>query len=609
VPKILKTDTQRMKEDSAPVARYAGVAVLLAIVIGFAVWSYTASRSHQLFFVNGLDQPYEVQWDGQTLKLGRNGVLPIEVAEGEHALAAPDCGLNPVSISIEANPLTRPFASPVFVVNPDQVAPVVWESTEYTDLPAREEDSYNWELFVGLFHKVKSVNYPFEPFPDTIRAEEGTRTTRTRVGVARDLSFADVYVTLVSAGDETKAQEYLKRRVDLDPENAELLSWFTSLVPEEECLGLLRPKLTKRPVLIEVHRAYQHLMENSRPDHDLAGEYAKYLAAEPDNTALKYLLARARPMPRAECLRLHREACEGEPPCAYAYNALALHHLTQGRPSEALPLATRACELLPGNAAFIKSRRMAHKATGSWTAVLETIERDPQGAPATVDDMADQFSAFAALGKPLKEIQNRARKDLAVWRRDGVEPDTIDAWFAVIRADTAYIQGDLETFYDYAADINPWYSLGIAITQGDLETTIEAFEGIEDPAPSTMLLMYLLADKKGDAQAGEFLASAVEAFRQLGSPFQLTVAACFAGEKPCVPEDLILYGEPLDDMATILTALGVRFPEHQEYFFVRARALNYDLRFPHRFLAEILGPAPAAPDMRVEQSAEEASAG
>ncbi|HQK75427.1 MAG TPA: hypothetical protein PKZ25_04465, partial [Candidatus Hydrogenedentes bacterium] len=224
VPKILKTDTRRIRETSAPIARFAGPVVVLALAIAFAWWSYHAGQHHQVFLVNGLDRAYEVQWDNATLPLARNGVVPLDTAEGEHSVAAPGIGLDAHTIVIEANPFVRPFASPVFVVNPDQVAPVIRELVEYVDESDAGADSdYECRLYMGLFHTLKHVNYLFQPFPESVMGEEGARMARTRVALAQDWSQTTVYLTLTGEGRMDEARQYLLRRFELQPDNLDTL--------------------------------------------------------------------------------------------------------------------------------------------------------------------------------------------------------------------------------------------------------------------------------------------------------------------------------------------------------------------------------------------------
>ncbi len=593
VPKILKTDTQRIKETSAPIARFAGPVVLLALALGFAVWSYNTSQHHKLFIVNGLDRPYEVQWDGQTHKLARLGVLPLETAEGEHTVAAPDIGLEPQTISVQANAIVRPFASPLFVVNPDQVAPVIRESLEYVEESDASGDSeYECELYVGLFHKVRKVNYPFQPFPQTVMGPEGSSTTRTRVGLARDWSQTDVYLTLTGEGQTERAREYMLGRFGHEPDNLDTLELLSSVLPEGEYLAMLRGKLAARPVHVEVHRTYQEILER-HPEHDLIGEYAQYLAADPGNTSLKYLLARAHGELDEEALRLYREACEAEPPCPHAYHALALFHITEGRAAEALASANRACELLPGNAHFKGGQRTARIAAGAWEDLLAGIERNPNGTPVDYRDILLETLALSAMGKPLEEIEKQTGRTLAVWRRDGLE--RTDELQRVIKRFASYVQGDLDTYCQNSAGSSPGQDFGVAVTQGDLDGAVKAFAEIEIPSLSDIFTAYLLAETQGDsARAEEYLNMGVAALRQ-ESRAQREIAACFSGETPCIPGEISVFGEPPEYMAVVLTALGTRFPEHREAFFARARVLNFNPQFPHRFLNELLGQAPEMP--------------
>ena len=603
VPKILKTDTQHVRETSAPIARFAGPAVLLALLIVFAVWSYNTSQHHQLFLVNGLERPYNVQWDGQTHKLTRNGVLPLDAAEGEHTVAAADIGLEAQTISIEANAFTRPFTKPVFVVNPDQVAPIIRESMEYIDVRVSGRDGeYESELYVGLFHKLKRVNYPFQPFPETVMVEEGGSSTKTRIGVARDWSPSDVYMALANTGKTDEAHDYVLGRFEHQPDDLETLELFEAVLSEDEYVEALRGKLAVRPVLVDLHRYYQEASERLSPDHDLVAEYTDYLSAEPKDASLKYLLARAHPLPDEEAIRLYREACEAEPPCPHAHHALAMFHLSEGRAAEALELANRACELRPGTSDFKASRRLALIATGSWDALLKDVERNAQGTAASMSNLVVETVALASMGKPMPEIEQQVKRTCAAWRREGLDDESAKMVSSIVKAEAAYVQGDLESYIKYASICGEWYDFSCSVTAEDLEKTVAAVEGLADPSVSEFLLCYLLAHAKDNSARADDFMEIVMAVSREGSQCERHVAACFSGEKACVAEEIPVLGEAPNDAAIMLTALGIRFPEHREALFARARKLNFNPQFPHRFLAGILGPAPdtSAAEERVE---------
>lgn len=595
VPKILKTDTRRIRETSAPIARFAGPVVVLALAIAFAWWSYHAGQHHQVFLVNGLDRAYEVQWDNATLPLARNGVVPLDTAEGEHSVAAPGIGLDAHTIVIEANPFVRPFASPVFVVNPDQVAPVIRELVEYVDESDAGADSdYECRLYMGLFHTLKHVNYLFQPFPESVMGEEGARMARTRVALAQDWSQTTVYLTLTGEGRTDEARQYLLRRFELQPDNLDTLGLLKLALSEEEYLDALREKLAARPVHVDVHRVYQDAMRRSQPGHDVAAEYARYVAAEPEDASLKYLLARSRPRPDDETRALYRQACDAEPPCPHAYHALAMLHLSEGRAEEALALANRACELAPDRADFRANRRSALTAARSWEALLNDIERNTSGTAATMTELAAETIALAAMGKPASEIEQQCNRAYAVWQRDGLETEAIGVLSGILKAEVAYVQGDLESYRKHAA--GGWHSFAAAVTGGNLDEAIAAVEASQEASAPQYLLVYLLAEMNRDtARAGEYLEKAIPLLRN-GSLLQQHVAACLAGEAPCVPEDLVVFGEDSGDAAIELTALGQRFPECRDAVFARARILNFSPQFPSRFLHAVLdsGSLPAA---------------
>ena len=74
------------------------------------------------------------------------------------------------------------------------------------------------------------------------------------------------------------------------------------------------------------------------------------------------------------------------------------------------------------------------------------------------------------------------------------------------------------------------------------------------------------------------------------------IAACLAGEqKPDVDfiTGLAIWPDP---KRTLMTVMGVSFPEEREAYFGLARTLNYKVAFPHYVLKRILDGAEPSPD-------------
>ena len=207
--------------------------------------------------------------------------------------------------------------------------------------------------------------------------------------------------------------------------------------------------------------------------------------------------------------------------------------------------------------------------------------------------MEYEVVALASLETPAQDIDQKINRTLAVWRRDWLTPEQSKLLQDVFKALAAYVRGDLENFSKHGAAAGYWYGFAAATTEGDLDKALAAIDTMEDPTPITFALAYLLAEKAGDtARSDELLEKAVEGLKE-GTPFQQHAAACLAGERECPLQEMDVTSAEVADAAILLTVLGVRFPEHRQEFFARARLLNFDPRFPHRFLAEILGDPPA----------------
>src|ERR1041384_1454614 len=130
----------------------------------------------------------------------------------------------------------------------------------------------------------------------------------------------------MSLGDEA-VKDYVKELVISCPNDPIAAFFLMELVPPEAAVDLLRPMLAQRPIRVELHRAYQELMDRSHSESDLYGEYKRYLDAEPQNATLIYLLGRTAP-DRKQATSLFERAAAGNPPSSRAWYALAYDKLS-----------------------------------------------------------------------------------------------------------------------------------------------------------------------------------------------------------------------------------------------------------------------------------------
>ena len=358
VPKILKTDTRRIRETSAPIARFAGPVVVLALAIAFAWWSYHAGQHHQVFLVNGLDRAYEVQWDNATLPLARNGVVPLDTAEGEHSVAAPGSSRCPHDRD-RGQSVCAAVCGARICGQPDQVArhPGL---VEYGTSRTRRRQRLRVPLVYGTFPHTQARQLPrfsrLGERPWERKARERPDACRPGAGLVADdrVPDADRRGADGRGGNTCSAGLNSNRQTGhVGPAQA----------GHRRISGCVAGKLAARSSSGCASRVSgRHA--TGQPGHDVARNM-RPVAAEPENAPLKYLLARLAPRPDDET-RAYRQACDVEPPSRTPH-ACDAASFRGGAPKKRWP-AIVACNWRR-TADFRVNRRSALTAARSWEAL------------------------------------------------------------------------------------------------------------------------------------------------------------------------------------------------------------------------------------------------
>ena len=83
-----------------------------------------------------------------------------------------------MTVDIKTSFWSRPFNKPIYIINPDKVAVLQWQETQYA---ADEKDNEGYEpeyrYYTGqYFYELDKVDYLFTEFPESI--EMGVRKIR-----------------------------------------------------------------------------------------------------------------------------------------------------------------------------------------------------------------------------------------------------------------------------------------------------------------------------------------------------------------------------------------------------------------------------------------------
>jgi tetratricopeptide (TPR) repeat protein len=385
--------------------KYVAAAVFLglaALYFGVAIYR---GQNRKVYLVNGWTKAYTVTLNGESHQLMPNVPKKVDVAEGDVTINWPDGGEGPQTVTVETPFFSRPFKSPVFIINPDRLALLERDTTVYTNDPAPEPDAP--EIVAGrLLTEFKEVDHEFEPFPPQIQAKAGSKITKTRVGIVPAASTMHRLFHTQAVLPPDQAREYVVRLLRLEPDDALLVRWVAAIFPPAEALELIRPRLADRPVRIEWHRAYQTVTERTEPDRDLVPEYRKLVEETKRGPAAVYLLGRLEDGPAGE--KLYEEAARANPPVGQAASGLGFRLLARGEFGPAVTWTKTGTDLAPGDQLARKVHVDALLAAGKYADVL-AIPPGPDGEAAPLLARLTAHVATGERGAAEAEINRAAR--------------------------------------------------------------------------------------------------------------------------------------------------------------------------------------------------------
>jgi hypothetical protein len=156
----------------------------------------------------------------------------------------------------------------------------------------------------------------------------------------------------------------------------------------------------------------------------------------------------------------------------------------------------------------------------------------------------------------------------------------------------AYCSGDPNRFVTFSEQSeSPRELFPAHLTAGRIEPAEKCLAQTSDKEAGSHLLLYLAASRAGEkGVADRHLRAACELLAK-GDWESRQYGKALAGEAALpLPHLLRLRMSPQEKLV-LVTALGVRDPASREPCFALARKLNFDPRFPHLLIADVLSNA------------------
>lgn len=546
---------------------------------GTAYWRGTHRTVH---LVNGLDRPYTATVAGLQHALEPGARVEVVVPEGAHTVHhAPFPGSEVVGeFTLATSFWSRPFADPIWVLNPDRTALLLLESSVYQKTPDPADSGTSEVRFGRLLHEFDDIDYPFAEFPESITTKASSgRFVKWRVDALRVGVAAQAHAILSRVVGPEQATAWARLRLTETPDDALLPLILASSMKDDEFLALSAPFLDREPLLIEWHRAYQYVKDRAGAEAELVSDYDQRLAAKPDDADLLYLRGRLAIDP-GEAESYYRRAIDHAPPSPHALHAMAYQKLSQGDFEPGIGYATHALELMPENMTFADTLRQLRMGHGDLDLLLERArsERGPEEVT-LLYARGDRAGGDAALAKYLGRTKRES------------SPEQQEELKQAMTVSGLYLLGDRDAFVTAAGaeDGGAGYGFEAAVTAGKVAEAASLLAGEGGDDVEKQLALYLLAERAGDrGVASASFTAALTLLRAEGADERLAADA-LSRARPVSARELCALVLPASLKRLVVTAAGVRDPGDRATYFSLARRLNFERWFPHLLIRDIVG--------------------
>ncbi|MHC4607069.1 MAG: tetratricopeptide repeat protein, partial [Planctomycetota bacterium] len=382
----------------------ASVALVLAFA-ALAGYSYYVSKNRTLHIVNGYSAPATVEIEGvETFTVPGKGRITAKVSEGTHAVHVSGPAAAEQSFTIESGFFNRLFDGRVFILNAASSALLLHERVAYSVSPGAGAPDGTFSLLYGKpFYALPDLDYVFEPYPDEITLPEGkSMVWKQGIDIVTE-EMPDIFLSLIEAEQTDKALGVAEWHLESRDAELDFLSTYVATAcgidRRDRVRSFLRKLCRRRPVDIDVHRAYQDLRTNRAEWEALVAEYDALLKADPSGSALLYLRARLCTSVR-EAMSFLEKAVQADPANAHAHHAIGWNHSSRGEWREAHAAANEACRIAPDHDHFRAQRMMTGMAAGELEAVEKELRRCLEEAPMSNRDTALLADCLTAAGRP-----------------------------------------------------------------------------------------------------------------------------------------------------------------------------------------------------------------
>lgn len=372
-----------------------------AVVLAFVLWHVATAlyvgNNRKVHLVGALSKPYQVSLNGATVLLPPYQVVEVNLPEGEIQVepGKDATGIQPGTVKLETSFWFRPYTVPVVVINPDKLAIFYVDTATYSENPGGAEPPPVYYCN-ELSHEFESIDYPFQPFPATLRLKRSEIKTRKAVGVVAKPTDQERLELITQSASPVGLMEYLPRWLGSDPNNPLVLRLTASVLPREKAVELLKTRLREKPIVVEWHRAYQDVFLAKSDEASLRPEYQKLAVDTGRDPLALYLLGRI--SPPDEGIALAQEAIKTGKPAPFSHYALGYHWLCEGKFQDAAKEMDQASSLFESGSQYALFAREAYLAGGRFDEIYRMIDKDAKDPNQRVSSLMERARYQALQG-------------------------------------------------------------------------------------------------------------------------------------------------------------------------------------------------------------------
>ena len=222
---ILMESTSSGTHEGSRLGSLIPLLILPLILLAFGTWhtwkSLTLAEAHPVVVVNGSPVEYSVRLNDVEYTLLPGTTQIIDLPEGTVSITPGKSGngIEPVDVLFGSSFWGRPYDSTNYVINPDRLAVLIEEKTEYSANPPPDPPP---TFHVGKpFYEFDDIDHFFEPLPASISVKEGSRETRKGLSLFVPVDVAQRMKAIVNIGiSDAEITAYIERWLKIAPNEA-----------------------------------------------------------------------------------------------------------------------------------------------------------------------------------------------------------------------------------------------------------------------------------------------------------------------------------------------------------------------------------------------------